>query len=175
VVGASPKCFLLNVTAADIAPRMVFAEMVEDLLSDQDLIGRRREAPYSWIERAIAIVGSSAGTTAERGRRAAEVGSKGHGVGRGLRVAERDPFAKKGPKNKRGEVPNASESLSIKLRAWGDGTRSVVIGARPGADPRAWVHSHASAMIDDHLLVADARRQCRHHDPVLPLGIQKLT
>ena len=62
--------------------------------------------------------------------------SKGHGVGRGLRVAEWDPFAKKDPKIKGGGVPNASESLSIKLRAWGDGTQSVVIGARPGADPR---------------------------------------
>ena len=29
-----------------------------------------------------------------------------------------------------------SDHLSIKLRAWGDGTQSVVIGARPGADPR---------------------------------------
>jgi len=34
---------------------------------------------------------------------------------------------------------------------------------------------HASAVIDDHLLVGDPDRQCRHHDPVLPLGIRKLT
>jgi hypothetical protein len=33
----------------------------------------------------------------------------------------------------------------------------------------------ASAVIDDHLLVGDPDRQCRHHAAVLPLGIRKLT
>jgi hypothetical protein len=87
---------------------IVLATMVKELLTGQNLIGVRRSQPvvgpndrYSSIARAIAIVGWSAVTN--RPNVAGVLPnwlSKGHGVGRGLREAEWDPFAKKGPKNK---------------------------------------------------------------------------
>ena len=84
--------------------------------------------------------------------------SKGHGVGRGLRVAEWDPFAKKDPKIKGGGVPNASESLSIKLRAWGDGTQSVVSIPEVGNGSLLWRGINRRSAVVAALIEDEGRR-----------------
>ena len=82
---------------------MVLATMVEDLLSDQNLIGvsprSTRSGRYPLIVRATAIVGSSVTN------RARDMGS-----------ATGSPT----------KVRTTNLSFSVDRRAWGDGTQSVV-------------------------------------------------
>jgi hypothetical protein len=110
---------------------MVLAAMVEHLFSDQNLIDVIPRNPrsdemivnrYSSILRAIAIVGSSVANRAKLADALSKVVLDPRGSG----SVTRSPT----------KVRNDHLSFSIDRRAWGDGTREVVIGARPGADPR---------------------------------------